>query len=162
MQALRTPDERFINLPGFNFTPHYLQVSDSEGGELRLHYLDEGAADDAVGLDGADRIGANQGVQILPEAHPDQERLGDVAGPVHVEPAGQLRPVGDLEPQRLLDPFGMAGTQGHHQQGLTGSSDRVLGDHVDHPGHLGVGADHHLLARCGHPNALADVLQAQR
>ena len=50
MQALRTPDERFANLPGYNFTPHYLQVDDNEGGELRLHYLDEGAADAPVVL----------------------------------------------------------------------------------------------------------------
>ena len=50
MQALRTPDERFANLPGFSFAPHYLQVSDTEGGELRLHYLDEGAADAPVVL----------------------------------------------------------------------------------------------------------------
>ena len=50
MQALRTPDERFANLPGFNFAPHYLQVDDTEGGELRVHYLDEGAADAPVVL----------------------------------------------------------------------------------------------------------------
>mgnify|MGYP003498060085 FL=1 len=50
MQALRTPEERFANLPGYAFTPHYLQVSDTEGGELRLHYLDEGAADAPVVL----------------------------------------------------------------------------------------------------------------
>ena len=50
MQALRTPDERFANLPGYNFAPHYLQVDDTEGGELRLHYLDEGAADAPVVL----------------------------------------------------------------------------------------------------------------
>lgn len=50
MQALRTPDARFANLPGYAFTPHYLQVDDTEGGELRLHYLDEGAADAPVVL----------------------------------------------------------------------------------------------------------------
>jgi haloalkane dehalogenase len=50
MKALRTPDERFTNLPGFNFAPHYLQVDDTEGSELRLHYLDEGAADAPVVL----------------------------------------------------------------------------------------------------------------
>tara|TARA_R110002110_G_scaffold415561_2_gene650895 strand:+ start:101447 stop:102355 length:909 start_codon:yes stop_codon:yes gene_type:complete len=44
MQYLRTPDERFNNLPGYNFDPHYLTVDDTEGGELRLHYLDEGNA----------------------------------------------------------------------------------------------------------------------
>lgn len=42
MKALRTPDERFADLPGFAFAPHYLTVGDSEGGELRLHYVDEG------------------------------------------------------------------------------------------------------------------------
>ncbi len=42
MQVLRTPDERFENLPGFDFAPHYLEVPDGDGGELRLHYLDDG------------------------------------------------------------------------------------------------------------------------
>ena len=45
MEFLRTPDERFENLPGYDFSPNYLQVDDSEGGELRVHYLDEGPAD---------------------------------------------------------------------------------------------------------------------
>jgi haloalkane dehalogenase len=37
MEALRTADERFANLPGYPFSPHYLEV-----GGLRVHYLDEG------------------------------------------------------------------------------------------------------------------------
>jgi len=37
MEALRTPDERFENLPGFDFEPHYVEISG-----LRVHYLDEG------------------------------------------------------------------------------------------------------------------------
>ncbi|HEY8103312.1 MAG TPA: haloalkane dehalogenase [Gaiellaceae bacterium] len=37
MDAYRTPDERFENLPGFPFEPHYLE---QDG--LRMHYLDEG------------------------------------------------------------------------------------------------------------------------
>jgi len=36
----RTPDERFENLPGYDFAPHYV---DFEG--YRVHYLDEGPAD---------------------------------------------------------------------------------------------------------------------
>jgi len=44
MDFLRTPDERFKNLPAYNFTPHYVSVPDSEGGELRLHYVEEGPA----------------------------------------------------------------------------------------------------------------------
>jgi haloalkane dehalogenase len=42
MKALRTPDDRFANLPGFDFEPHYADVSDDEGGTLRVHYLREG------------------------------------------------------------------------------------------------------------------------
>lgn len=42
MKSLRTPDERFENLPGYDFPPHYLNVDDGEGGTLRMHYLDEG------------------------------------------------------------------------------------------------------------------------
>ena len=42
MQTLRTPDERFINLPDYDFEPHYLEVPDDRFGPLRMHYLDEG------------------------------------------------------------------------------------------------------------------------
>lgn len=42
MRVLRTPDDRFRNLPDYPFKPNYLAVSDFEGGELRVHYLDEG------------------------------------------------------------------------------------------------------------------------
>jgi len=44
MQVLRTPDERFTQLPDYPFEPHYAAVPDGEGGELRVHYLDEGPA----------------------------------------------------------------------------------------------------------------------
>ena len=37
MELLRTPDERFAGLPGWPFTPRYLEVDG-----LRLHYVDEG------------------------------------------------------------------------------------------------------------------------
>ena len=39
--ALRTPDDRFADLPGFAFTPHYRDDLAGYAG-LRLHYLDEG------------------------------------------------------------------------------------------------------------------------
>ena len=42
MRYLRTPDERFDDLPDYPFAPNYLEVDDTEGGKLRLHYLDEG------------------------------------------------------------------------------------------------------------------------
>mgnify|MGYP003129442000 CR=1 FL=1 len=42
MNSLRTPDARFNELPDYPFAANYLQVDDTEGGELRVHYLDEG------------------------------------------------------------------------------------------------------------------------
>ena len=55
MRALRTPDERFADLPDFPFEPHYVEIpaTPEEGGrsagdgELRVHYLDEGPTDAA-------------------------------------------------------------------------------------------------------------------
>ena len=47
MDVVRTPDDRFTGLPGYDFEPHYAQIADGEGGELRVHYLDEGPADAA-------------------------------------------------------------------------------------------------------------------
>jgi len=47
MKKLRTPDERFADLPGYPFAPNYVEISDQEGGTLRVHYLDEGPADAA-------------------------------------------------------------------------------------------------------------------
>lgn len=40
MEALRTPDERFVNLPGYGFAPRYVEI-----GGLRMHYVDEGPPD---------------------------------------------------------------------------------------------------------------------
>jgi haloalkane dehalogenase len=42
MKTLRTPDECFAGLPGFDFAPHYAEVADGEGGTIRVHYLREG------------------------------------------------------------------------------------------------------------------------
>jgi haloalkane dehalogenase len=39
-EIFRTPDERFENLPGHDFEPHYAEV-----GGVRVHYLDEGDRD---------------------------------------------------------------------------------------------------------------------
>jgi haloalkane dehalogenase len=45
MEILRTPEERFANLPDYPFTPHYAEVDG-----LRIHYVDEGPRDGAVVL----------------------------------------------------------------------------------------------------------------
>jgi haloalkane dehalogenase len=44
---LRTPDERFIGLPGFEFAPNYVNDLPASDG-CRMHYLDEGPHDAAV------------------------------------------------------------------------------------------------------------------
>jgi haloalkane dehalogenase len=41
IEALRSPDDHFINLPGYDFVPHYVEHSNG----LRMHYLDEGTRD---------------------------------------------------------------------------------------------------------------------
>ncbi len=48
MKVLRTPEERFADLPGFPFKPHYVEV----GGGLRMHYIDEGQGDPILCLHG--------------------------------------------------------------------------------------------------------------
>lgn len=42
IEFLRTPDERFANLPGYGFAPNYLDHTNG----LRMHYLDEGEGQD--------------------------------------------------------------------------------------------------------------------
>ena len=50
MKSLRTADERFADLPGYPFEPNYVDISDQDGGTLRVHYLDEGPAEGPVVL----------------------------------------------------------------------------------------------------------------
>lgn len=45
MKILRTPDDRFENLPDYPFTAHYVDVDG-----LRMHYVDEGAKTGAIVL----------------------------------------------------------------------------------------------------------------
>jgi haloalkane dehalogenase len=45
---IRTPDERFLNLPDFPFEPHYVEINDAQFGPLRMHYLDEGPRDGKI------------------------------------------------------------------------------------------------------------------
>src|SRR6266700_3116977 len=43
MAVIRTPDERFQNLPDFPYAPHYVEVNG-----MRIHYVDEGSRSEAV------------------------------------------------------------------------------------------------------------------
>ncbi|HEX7775081.1 MAG TPA: haloalkane dehalogenase [Parvibaculum sp.] len=42
MKVLRTPDERFANLPDYAFAPSYTDIQDADGTALRIHSVDEG------------------------------------------------------------------------------------------------------------------------
>lgn len=54
MDVLRTPEDRFSDLPDFDFEPHYVEVGsagdDTCPGPLRMAYLDEGPRDGEVVL----------------------------------------------------------------------------------------------------------------
>lgn len=43
MTVLRTPDDRFDNLPDYDFTPNYVEI-----GDTRLHYVDAGSGDEVI------------------------------------------------------------------------------------------------------------------
>ncbi|MBX3423360.1 MAG: haloalkane dehalogenase [Pirellulaceae bacterium] len=45
--VLRTPDERFSDLPGFSYSPRYVQV-----GDTRMHYIDQGQGQTVLCLHG--------------------------------------------------------------------------------------------------------------
>ncbi|MEW2479856.1 haloalkane dehalogenase [Mycobacterium sp. NPDC049093] len=42
MQTLRTPDDRFANLPEFAYVPAYSEIDDTEGGRLRVAWVQAG------------------------------------------------------------------------------------------------------------------------
>ena len=42
MEYLRTDDSCFSALEDYDFSANYLTVDDTEGGQLRVHYVDEG------------------------------------------------------------------------------------------------------------------------
>jgi haloalkane dehalogenase len=50
METLRTPDEAFVGLPDFDFVPDYVTIDDTDGGELRVGYVDVGPRDGEVVL----------------------------------------------------------------------------------------------------------------
>lgn len=50
MRALRTPEDRFADLPGFPHEPRYAEVPDGEGGALRMAYVADGPEDGPVVL----------------------------------------------------------------------------------------------------------------
>ena len=50
MEVYRTPDAAFQDLPDFPWEPSYVEVTDPDGGTLRMAYVDAGPADGPVAL----------------------------------------------------------------------------------------------------------------
>jgi haloalkane dehalogenase len=50
MRTVRTPEDRFAAVTGFDHEPRYAEVPDGEGGSLRMAYVDAGPADAPVVL----------------------------------------------------------------------------------------------------------------
>ena len=48
MDALRTPEERFADVPGWPYPPHWLHPLKGEDSGLRMAYVDEGPRDAAI------------------------------------------------------------------------------------------------------------------
>jgi haloalkane dehalogenase len=48
--VLRTPDDRFIDLPDYPFQPHYQNIPDEQLGPLRMHFVDEGPSNAPIAL----------------------------------------------------------------------------------------------------------------
>ena len=42
MQTLRTPDERFDDVPDFPYAPNYCEIADGDGGALRVAWVEDG------------------------------------------------------------------------------------------------------------------------
>ena len=47
MSVIRTPEERFVNLPGFAYAPHFVEIHD-----MRMHYVCEGEGQTILCLHG--------------------------------------------------------------------------------------------------------------
>jgi haloalkane dehalogenase len=50
LEFLTTPEHCFEQIADFHYSPNFLQVDDTEGGSLKLHYIDEGPKDGNVVL----------------------------------------------------------------------------------------------------------------
>lgn len=50
VRLLRTPDDRFTDLPDFPFEPRYVELDDPHGGLIRVGYVEAGPADGPVVL----------------------------------------------------------------------------------------------------------------
>ena len=96
MKVLRTPDERFEGLPGFDFAPHYAEVPDGDGG-TPAHALPRRGTGRRAGR-AAD---ARRAVVVLPLPH-DDPGAGRGRAALHRPRPGRLRPLRQADRARRL------------------------------------------------------------
>lgn len=115
MEILRTPDERFADLPDFPYEPSYVEVDDGDGGRLRIAYLDEGPADGETVLllhgEPSWSFLYRRMIPVLVDAGlrvvaPDLVGFGRSDKPVHREDYSYARHV-EWTRQALLDQLGL-------------------------------------------------------
>ncbi len=142
MEILRTPDERFADLPDYDFDPHYVEIGPDQGGgrRLRMHYIDAGpaAADETVLLLHGEPSWSflyRHMIPILTEAGcrvvaPDLIGFGRSDKPADRSDYTYARHVGWLE-EALLGALGLSGITlfGQDWGGLLGL--RLVGEHPD-------------------------------
>jgi haloalkane dehalogenase len=88
---LRTPDDRFADLPGFSFEPNYVDVTagDGSGDTLRIHYVDEG-----------DRTSGE--TVLLMHGEPSWSYLYRTMIPMHRPGSRRLRPLRQADAARRV------------------------------------------------------------
>ncbi|MGY1755149.1 haloalkane dehalogenase [Blastococcus sp. SYSU D01042] len=139
MEALRTPDERFADLPDFPYEPRYVEVDDGEGGRLRVAYVDEGPADGETVLllhgEPSWSFLYRRMIPVLVDAGlrvvaPDLVGFGRSDKPARQADHTYARHVGWMR-QALLDELGLTGITLVAQDwgGLIGL--RLVGEHPD-------------------------------
>ena len=97
MKVLRTPDERFAALPGYNFAPHYTDITDDDGTALRIHHVDEGAP--------------NAAPILLMHGEPSwsflyRRMIAGLAARGHQVILASLGPGGSISPNNFIGPYG--------------------------------------------------------
>jgi haloalkane dehalogenase len=93
MQILRTADEHFADVLEFPYAPGYCEVSDQDGGTLRVAWVEDGPAD-------VDPVLRLDGEPSWPSVPSDDPNPGGGRTSRYLSGPGRFRPVGQTDPDR--------------------------------------------------------------
>ena len=94
MQTLRTPDDRFDDLPDFPYAPSYSEISDDEGGTLRVAWVQDGPGRRRPGSHAARRA------VVVVSVPQDDSDTGRRRASRHLPGPGRVRSLGQADPHR--------------------------------------------------------------